>query len=148
MSRIESQSCKKRHTNTAVAENCCEVVKERVARRASVNSAAELLKRLTEEILQREAAGHLYPNFAHCHSNLGANLQQPYTNRANLRAGQMCRSQSQTAQSAHQRISHDGQIQAQLIRALAGGCHPIREKHKLFYNAIFLVDADAIKVYK
>ena len=56
---------------------------------ASMSSAAQLLKRLAEESLEREATAHLDPNLAHCEANLRADLEQPQTNRADLRVGQM-----------------------------------------------------------
>ncbi len=48
---MEWQSCRKRHTKTAVAENCLKLSKNGWPARAGMSSTAELLKRLTEKKL-------------------------------------------------------------------------------------------------
>ena len=92
------QSGAKRHAWRGVS-NCGWIVKELVAFKAGMQSAADLLKDLGEKTLKRETARHLHPDLSHGHANQSADFQQPQTNGAGLRMRQVSGTQTQTAQA-------------------------------------------------
>ena len=73
--RMEGERATKRDTSADVLEKGDERCQRTGGPQAGIRSAAQLLQRLAEEILERETAAEFNPNLARGDANLSADFQ-------------------------------------------------------------------------
>ncbi len=91
------------------------------------------------------ARRHRKPDAADADAYQRADLENSGADGRRLGPRQLCRLQTQTAQSAYQRVGHRRQVQAQLIGAHRFSTDPARKQLVLFLDPVFHVAARTVE---
>jgi hypothetical protein len=110
------------------------------------SSAAQGVEGMDEDILPWIGAAHLEQDAAHADADDGADLEQLQPDGIDLGFGPLGALEGQPTQGFHQRVSHRGEVEAELIALHLIGGEAVGEQAHLLLDAVLHLAAGAVEL--